>query len=728
MKTLDVFTRGMALASLTLLVGCADDITNPFESGDSGSTGSSGGADDAMTTAADATVGSANATTGGAETTMGSADSGTTAASADGGTTVGVSDGSSSGGSSGTTSGDTTASTSGGSESDTGEESSSDDGPIGVVCPAGTLDNLPMTVNDSVVGQQDEFGGSCGGNGAPDMAFTLEAEVDGFYVFDTVGSNFDTVLYVLDGDCSGNELACNDDNTGTQSEVGVVLTTGQVVTVVVDSFGIAGGSFTLNATVFAGTCPDGDIGNTVPQTTMGDTTMSDNTLFGSCGGNLAGDESLTFVAPEAGIYTSDTLGSDYDTVLYVREDCSGAELGCNDDISGAESASQVNVTLEQDQSVVVVVDGNSEDGNYNLNVTLDECPDEALPSTIPQTLMGSTVAEIDSSQPSCSFGNTAPDRAFTFVAPSAGTYIFDTNGSTFDTELYVIDGESCNGAVTLGCDDDGGAGLQSLVLVNLAQDQQVTIVVDGHNAASGEYVLNIDALGGECPNADLGNTVPATAMGDTTASDDTIASSCGGLGSGDETFTFTAPQDGLYFMSTAASAYTAQVSVFDSADCSGAELACADDGVGVGLMTGQTVTVVIDGDNAEGVFDLSIDLDACPDGDLGNTVPQTVNDTTTGNSNSLQPSCGISTASEDFGYVFTAPADGSFTFDTFGTGFDTVLHVTDGAVCGGLELECNDDTGGLQSQVTVNLDADQQVVVMVDGYNGADGPFTLNVN
>lgn len=731
MKTLDGLSWSLALTSLVVLTGCPDDISNPFESADTGGSetgdgSTAGDGDDVMEGPGD-TSGSEGGTTVGADGT-GTTDGGTTMMVDDGSTTAGAQD-------TGTTAGEDTDGTTGETEGGTtegetteGETTTDDGGNMATLCPAEVIGDLPTTISDSVGGEPSEFGSSCGGTGAPDLAYTLVAPQDGFYVFDTEGSSFDTVLYLLDGDCAGPELACNDDTTGGTSEVGVVLAEGQTVTVVVDSFGIAGGSFDLNIAVFGGTCPDDDIGSVVPQTINGDTTISDNTLFGSCGGGLASDDALTFTAPEPGIYTFDTIGSDYDTVLYVRDDCGGEELGCNDNITGGMTESQVNVTLEQDESVVVVVDGNSEDGNYVLNVSLDVCPDEALPSVSPQTVMGATTAEVNSSIPSCSGGSTAPDFAYTFIAPSAGTYIFDTNGSGFDTVLYAIDGASCDGSVTLDCDDDGGDGTQSQIVVTLAQDQEITVVVDGFSANSGDFVLNVDALGGVCPDADLGNGVPAMAAGDTSMSDDTIASSCGGLGAGDETYTFTAPQDGLYVFSTPGSAFTPTVAVFDSGDCTGAELACGDDAVGVALLQDQLVTVVVDGDTGEGAFNLEVDIDACPDDDAGNTVGQVLMDTTSGLSNSVDPSCGLG-GSEDFGYLFTAPADATYVFDTNGTGHDTVLHLIDGAVCGGVELECDDDDGvGLQSQITIDLVADQQVIVMVDGYNGADGPFTLNIN
>ena len=59
--------------------------------------------------------------------------------------------------------------------------------------------------------------------------------------------------------------------------------------------------------------------------------------------------------------------------------------------------------------------------------------------------------------------------------------------------------------------------------------------------------------------------------------------------------------------------------------------------------------------------------------------------------------------------------------------YDTVLFVQD-AACGGSELACNDDFFGLQSSVSVNLTQDQTVMIVVSGFQGNSGNFTLNIN
>jgi hypothetical protein len=112
-------------------------------------------------------------------------------------------------------------------------------------CPQTNLGNaLPTSISGTTEGASNALTGSCGGDG-PEATFLYTAPTTGAYVLDTGGSEIDTVLYVLDASCAGQELGCNDDFEGTLSQVTVNLTAGQSVVVVVDSIG-AGGPFTLH--------------------------------------------------------------------------------------------------------------------------------------------------------------------------------------------------------------------------------------------------------------------------------------------------------------------------------------------------------------------------------------------------------------------------------------------------------------------------------------------------
>ena len=69
------------------------------------------------------------------------------------------------------------------------------------------------------------------------------------------------------------------------------------------------------------------------------------------------------------------------------------------------------------------------------------------------------------------------------------------------------------------------------------------------------------------------------------------------------------------------------------------------------------------------------------------------------------------------------------------TSYDTVLYVRNPG-CSGPDLACNDDTPGCGtagssyhgSRLVLPVLAGQTYVIVVDGYNGRSGTFTLNVS
>lgn len=740
------------------------------------------------------------------------------------------------------------------SSSSADAESSSSDGGGATACPAGDLGAvLPANALENTFGEADDFQGSCGGDGGPDLEYTFTAPQDGVYTFDTHGSSLNTVLYVLDGECGGPELACNDDGDGAQSALSVDLAAGQTVTIVVDSISAGGapfvlraregsfvcpladlgdtvptsiagdtedayrshhstcgggagpdagyvftapqagtytfdtfgssfasiltvrdagacdgaeiacgydgvlaeldagqsvvvvvdssfasGTFELHIDTLGGTCPDTDLGNVVPQTVAGDTSGADNTASGSCGGAFSPDDLYLFTAPQDGLYSFDTFDSELDTVVYLRAGgCDGAELDCNDDFADGVPQSRVVQGLADGESVLVAVDGNGS-GAYALNVEQVSCPDDALPSLVPQDASGNTALAIDKLHASCSSGgpsDESPDLAYSFTAPADGEYTFDTFGSGYDTLLYVLEGAACNGS-ELACSDNYPGDATSALSLQLTAGQAVTVVVDGNFGGTGPFELHVGQLGGGlCPDSDLGDALPNGASGDTSDGDNTVAGTCGGFTQPDDTYLFTASQDGLYTFSTLTADFDTVVFVRDG-DCGGVELACNDDysftpqsQVAVSLVDGQTVMVAVDGGTQSGSYDLEIDFVDCPDEDLDSNLPESIDGTTIGAVDKLSMvGCGqVDVPAPDYVFEWTAPAAGAYTIDLGGSDYDTVLYVQD-AACGGDELACNDDSIGLQSAVNVNLAADQTVVFVVSGYSGDTGNFTLNIN
>jgi len=236
-------------------------------------------------------------------------------------------------------------------------------------------------------------------------------------------------------------------------------------------------------------CFDEDLGtNAGPAITSGDTSGDDNDLAPSCGGADGPDRVLEFTSTGAGTYTFDTFGSAFDTKIALFSDCA-SELACNDDSGGLQS--QLQLDMGANQSVLVVVDGYSGgSGPWVLNIAAPgaafPCQDQDIGGAVGASVAsGNSGVGDDDLDPSCGLGNAA-DQAIRFTAPAAAQYTFDTFGSAYDTVLSVW--SDC--ATQTSCNDDTG-GLQSEVVLNLAQGQAVIVLVDGYNGATGNWVLNV---------------------------------------------------------------------------------------------------------------------------------------------------------------------------------------------------------------------------------------------
>lgn len=617
------------------------------------------------------------------------------------------------------------------------------------MCPAGTIEpTLPQTITGDTTLLGDAVAPSCGSVETPDASYTFTAPRAGRYIFDTAGSEYNTVLELRNGSCTGSVIVCND-NAGDSEQARAIanLSAGQTVVAIVDGIEGDSGPFTLTVTEYVPPpCPELTLGTTFPQTVTGTTAIMDrvSSLSAPCASGGGPEATYAFTAPAEALYTFDTFGSTFDTVLHVHDGtCSGPNLGCNDDASGLQS--QVKVRLREGQTVVVVVDGYSttSSGDYTLNVTqtfLPPCPEIDLGSTVPQTVTGTTAGAVDIMSSTCG-GAGASEVTYAFTAPSLGTYIFDTFGSTFNTVLYARDVD-CSGAV-LKCNGDAGGGVQSRLTMDLDEGQTVLLVIDGSSAsASGEFTLTAQRYdgGGTCSTPiDLGSTVPQVVTGSTAEQPESVTPACGASNAPDMVYSFTAPDDGLYVFNTFGSSFDTILQVYDER-CSGTSLGCNDDAGGpqsrvfVELVAGQTVFLVVDGRSTNrGDYVLQVDrfdgegTCATPI-DLGSELPLTRTGSTAGQPHLASPSCVSTSTASEMVFTYTAPADGSYVISTVGSSYDTVLHVhSDG--CRGSTLSCNDDSGGGgTSRLTLRLTAGQVITIVVDGYSTASGDFTLNIS
>ena len=255
-----------------------------------------------------------------------------------------------------------------------------------------------------------------------------------------------------------------------------------------------------------------------------------------------------------------------------------------------------------------------------------------------------------------------------------------------------------------------------------------------------------------CP-ATVIASVPFTDNG-TTSGKANSSISCGNNTSPDVIYQFTPTTGGVYSFSLCGSAYDTRLEVRHGGSCPGTvQDRCNDDSCGtaswivMALSAGTTYFVIVDGylyATDAGSYTLSVSFMAAPTtgetcaSALPLTIPGTVSGTTSTFQNDYQYSCPISdVASPDVVYAYTAARALTATFSlcTGTTAYDTKLLLYAGS-CTGTPVACNDDAcqAPLMSMPwaskieCVALAAGTTYYLVVDGYNGAHGNYTLTAS
>ena len=309
---------------------------------------------------------------------------------------------------------------------------------------------------------------------------------------------------------------------------------------------------------------------------------------------------------------------------------------------------------------------------------------------------------------------------------------FDAGDLGCSRDCSLLDTDGC---VLFSCGNDTIEGIELCDGSDLDGQSCVSQGLEGGTLACADDCAAFDLGGCECEEEDVGGaTGTPVSTGSTNAEDDSLPTSCGGGGGNDRVIGFTAASAGDYTIDTIGSGYDTVLSIFSSCDAE-SEIVCDDDG-GTGLTSsasivlgaGESIVILVDGYNGDtGAWDLNINTNGgdCGEIDIMSMLGSPVaSGSTAAEDNHFTQSCGGADAVEAV-IVFVAPADGSYTFDTVGSDYDTVLSAYD--VCtDGSELACNDDTSGVQSEITVNLVSGQEIFIAVSGYSGDTGAWVLN--
>ncbi len=135
--------------------------------------------------------------------------------------------------------------------------------PAATACATDLGSALPVDTMLNTTGADDSHSGaSCGmgrgGDGVSDLTFQWTAPRKGRYDISTEAA-FDTLLTVHTGACGGEEIACNDDVSGSrQARLTIALEACETVFVVVDGFGASDvGAVRLRVSGRESVCDDG---------------------------------------------------------------------------------------------------------------------------------------------------------------------------------------------------------------------------------------------------------------------------------------------------------------------------------------------------------------------------------------------------------------------------------------------------------------------------------------
>jgi subtilisin family serine protease len=391
----------------------------------------------------------------------------------------------------------------------------------------------------------------------------------------------------------------------------------------------------------------------------------------------------------------------------------------------------------------------------------DECSDARVFTGLNYSNTSNSFnATARSREPNESCGSSAGSSAtvyWRYNSTAYGTITADTFGSNYDTVLSAFNG--CGITLNLGsgplylsptqyaCSDDSGGTAQSTITFAANPGIGYTFKVarygtsypvggDAHfnftftpaappnNARSAAFTLNPGS-------SQLGTTNYAT-------NDVPSTGACGSSqASPDVWYTFTSPCAATYTVTTSNADFDTVLGVYRQGTLGGFpfifNVGCNDDCnppdrdscFTFDAISGGVYYIRVAGfNNAAGVFtvslsDATLDNDTCATAlPLSTGATNFDNGCASDSSGLALTDCGGGNIFKDLWYSLTPDATSDVVIDTFGTGFDTVLAIYEGACpdATATPLICNDDFGTLQSQVSFAATGGQTYLLRVGAY------------
>ncbi len=556
------------------------------------------------------------------------------------------------------------------------------------------------------IGARDNVVLSCGVGGSNDVVRRWRAPRTGRYLFDTIGSNFDTVLALLRGTgCNQANEVCNDDvaNLAGTSALWLDATIGEEFLVVVEDLTSSSQNhYNVNITLYEPTA------NLSLADFQAHRAPAFERFCEVCGQNSDDCRRAYVLGPE---YTA------CETAVHVRTSAVEDPMRCLD---------VANVRLQS-----CLAQGCDPDCLQAHTALIALCPTApaAYLAAVEQCRRGCPIATtseliVNGRLPN-SLNNDhrvvndcnadGPETWIRWTPPHAGTWRISSEGS--DAEVRVSRWSSCQ--------LQHGECLPSEYALTLADTTPVLLLVDSVPAAAGRnFRVTFDAI--TCP-AEVSAANASHLTGVLGAQH--ALNVCNGEGP-EVIVAWTPPAPGRYLAHASSNAFDPTLGLIDSCNslvvtaCNDNQSA-TDPSASLVILANTTAPLLLAVDstaaNASGAFALDFGPVPCFEEPLIGTA---ITSTLVGRLDSLGACRG---RGADRTFTWTAPLSATFEFRATSSTFDTILSAHSGTCATHTELACNDDDGGgTNSRIVLNATAGQTYLIVVDTYD-RPGEFNLSV-
>lgn len=620
-----------------------------------------------------------------------------------------------------------------------------------------------VSLLDSNVGADTELDEPSHGDvpGGASLWWTWTPPVSGFASFDTVGSDFDTLLAIYVGSDLAflTSLADDDDSGGAgASQLEHHVNAGVEYRIAVDGFSGATGAVKLTVQMLHDTFAS-RLQLTQSRFTLLDSNVANTRETNEP--NHAGESGgasvwWSWTSPVSGTAHLNTLGSGFDTLLAVYSGNDLATLNpiAANDEGGVNHTSVLSFNTQAGVPYAIAVDGYMGDtGGIVLNLAVDNDNDDFANRA---TLSGSSFtiydanvsATVELEEPIHADDPGGTSIWWTWTAPLSGATTIDTFGSDFPTLLAVYTGSELNALTTVAANRNSAGNNDSKVLFIAQAGTTYQIAVDGALGAKGNVALSlrIEPANDDFERASIlmGSSQAVTASNfnaDKQAGEPNHAGSPGGSSLW---WSWTAPVSGQAIVDTRDSAIDTILAVYTGNNLSSLTLVGENDDLQAGIFASEIAFNAVAGTRyyfaadgfggQQGTINLSVRVvhDAFADAALLPGSRLSITDSSLGATKELQePNHAGFPGGASLWWRWIAPVSGNVELDTIGSDFDTLLAVYTGTDVADLSpIAANDDLGvgvGGVSRTTFQAASGTEYLIAVDGFGGATGSVTLNL-